>query len=54
MKFKSFSGWSTLGLDKHVNRFIEANPSVEIIDIKFSVSFGMLFAAVLYKDELLN
>ncbi|HLS34995.1 MAG TPA: hypothetical protein VK061_02025 [Bacillota bacterium] len=49
MTFVSFSALTTVGLDKKVNKFISEHEDIEIINIKFSASFGSVYAAILYQ-----
>lgn len=49
MRIKSFTAISNNGLDRKVNAFLDRHPELEIIDIKFSASFGNLNAVVVYK-----
>lgn len=49
MKFISFSAMSNRGIDKKVNDFIINHPEFQIIDIKYSVGFGSVNAAILYR-----
>lgn len=49
MKFISFSAMSNQGIDKKVNEFIVNHPEYEIIDIKYSVGFTSVNAAILYR-----
>lgn len=50
MQIKSFTAMSNHGLDRKVNAFLEQHPKLEIIDIKFSASFGNLNAVIVYKS----
>lgn len=49
MRIKSFGALTNKGLDRQVNNFIEMHPELEIIDIKFSASFGSVYAAIIYR-----
>ncbi|MGE7661160.1 sporulation protein Cse60 [Peribacillus sp. NPDC097197] len=35
MKIKTFYGWTEKGMDKKVNEFLAAVPSINVVDIKF-------------------
>ena len=50
MRIASFSALSTNGLDHKVNNFLQSNPHIEVIDIKFAASFGSVYASVVYKE----
>lgn len=49
VKFISFTSLSSGGLTHKVNSFIESNPDIEIVDIKYAASFGSVYAAILYR-----
>lgn len=49
MKFVSFTAMSSKGLDRKVNDFLESHSGIEVIDIKFTASFGSVYAAILYR-----
>ncbi len=49
MKFISFTAMSSNGLDHKVNEFLETHPNIEVIDIKFTASFGSIYAAILFR-----
>jgi len=49
MKFISFSAMSSSGLDHKVNDFLKSHPDIEVIDIKFTASFGSVYAAILFR-----
>jgi len=49
MKFISFTAMSSNGLDRKVNNFLESHSGIEVIDIKFTASFGSVYAAILYR-----
>lgn len=49
MKFISFTAMSSKSLDRKVNDFLESHAGIEVIDLKFTVSFGSFCAAILYR-----
>lgn len=49
LKFISFTAMSNKGLDRKVNDFLETHSGIEVIDIKFTASFGSVYAAILYR-----
>lgn len=49
MKFVSFSALSAEGLNRKINRFLGSRPEIELLDLKFSASFGSVYAAILYR-----
>lgn len=49
MQFASFSAWSTESLNAKVNAFLAQKAQIEVVDIKFTASFGTCYAAVLYR-----
>ena len=49
MKFISFTAMSSTGLTRKVNEFLESNSEIEVIDIKYTASFGNVYAAILYR-----
>ena len=51
MKFISFSAATSRGLDKKVNRFLEDNPYITIIETKFSAAYGGVYVGIFYKDK---
>lgn len=50
MRFVSFTAMSIRGLNNKVNNFLESNSEIEVIDIKFTASFGSIYAAILYRS----
>lgn len=48
MRFVYFTTMSSSGLSNKVNDFLESNPKIEVIDIKFTASIGNIYAAFLY------
>ncbi|MGM8215395.1 sporulation protein Cse60 [Bacillaceae bacterium W0354] len=48
MKVKTFSAATEKTLDKRINQFLN-DPSLELIDIKFSYSIFTFSAMVIYK-----
>ncbi|WP_256439535.1 hypothetical protein [Sporosarcina sp. 6E9] len=40
---------SNKSLDRKVNDFLDSHSGIEVIDIKFTASFGSIFAAILYR-----
>lgn len=52
MKFMSFTAMSSNGLNHKVNGFLETHPEIEVIDIKFTASFGNVYAAILYRAKV--
>lgn len=49
LKFISFNAMSSNGLNHKVNDFLKSHPEIEVIDIKFTASFGSIYAAILYR-----
>ena len=49
MRFMSFTAFSSEGLTNKVNKFLEAHADIEVIDIKYTASFGSIYAAILYR-----
>ncbi len=47
MKFISFTAMSSNSLDRKVNDFLESHSGIEVIDIKFTASFGSVYIAIL-------
>ena len=50
LKFISFTAMSINGLNHKVNDFLKSHPNIEVIDIKFTASFGSIYAAILYRS----
>ncbi|MFJ7637716.1 sporulation protein Cse60 [Peribacillus sp. NPDC097206] len=51
MKIKTFYGWTEKGMDKKVNEFLAAVPSINVVDIKFGSPVFFFSAMVIYKEE---
>lgn len=49
MKFISFTAMSNKGLDKKVNSFLSTLSEEDIIDIKYTASFGSIYVAIIYR-----
>lgn len=49
LKFTSFSAMSNGGLDRKVNRFLEENQDIEIVDLQFTASFGSIYVGIYYR-----
>lgn len=49
LKFTSFSAMSNGGLDRKVNRFLEENQNIEIVDLQFTASFGSIYVGIYYR-----
>ncbi len=50
MKVKSFYAISSKSLDVKINSFLQ-NDRIEVVDIKFSASFGTIYALVVYRER---
>ncbi len=49
MKVKTFASYTESALDKKVNEFL-SNPSIEVIDIKYS-AFSYLSTMIIYREK---
>lgn len=49
MKVKTFASYTESSLDKKVNEFL-SNPSIEVIDIKYS-AFSYLSTMIIYREK---
>ena len=49
VKFISFTAMSSSGLTRKVNDFLESHSEIEIIDLKYTASFGNIYVAILYR-----
>ena len=50
MQVKTISAMTENGLDRKVNEFIK-RPNIEIKDIQFQASFGMMYVLITYESK---
>ena len=56
LKVREFQNTENIELDDYINEFLEKNPGIELIDIKYNTFLDtyhniiMSFALVIYKD----
>ncbi len=49
MKFISFTAMTNKGLNKKVNNFLSTVSEEDVIEIKYTASFGSVYVAIIYR-----